>query len=428
MNLWEDLTAAQSPLPGLLLALLLGAVIGLQRGWQGRELPAGQRIAGFRTYTLVGLLGGFAVVLHEPLGPWPGVALLVAMAAAALIGFGLHAREAEDYSITGIVGLLLTFCFGALAVAGEPVTAAAAAVVTAFLLDNKTEIHGLLRRLQGRELEAALKLLLISVVLLPLLPNRGYGPGEVLNPYAIWWMVVLIATISFVGYFAIRIGGTERGTLFTSLFAGLASSTALTLHFARLSRDNRVLSPLLAAGILIACGTMFPRILVVCLALNPSLLPALTPPVLVMMMVLYAPALVIWWRHHGRRVEQPPVQQNPLELMTALTFGLILLVILVLGELLQRWLGDAGIYLLAATSGITDVDPITLSLTRMAQGDLATGVAVVGIIIAASVNSLVKAGMAASIGTRALGWRVATPIAAALVLGLGTAVATRLTP
>ncbi|MDZ7810858.1 MAG: MgtC/SapB family protein [Arhodomonas sp.] len=147
VNLWEDLTAAQSPLPGLLLALLLGAVIGLQRGWQGRELPAGQRIAGFRTYTLVGLLGGFAVVLHEPLGPWPGVALLLAMAAAALIGFGLHAREAEDYSITGIVGLLLTFCFGALAVAGEPVTAAAAAVVTAFLLDNKTEIHGLLRRL-----------------------------------------------------------------------------------------------------------------------------------------------------------------------------------------------------------------------------------------------------------------------------------------
>ncbi|MDZ7810860.1 MAG: DUF4010 domain-containing protein [Arhodomonas sp.] len=127
-------------------------------------------------------------------------------------------------------------------------------------------------------------------------------------------------------------------------------------------------------------------------------------------------------------MEQPPVQQNPLELTTALTFGLILLVILVLGELLQRWLGDAGIYLLAATSGITDVDPITLSLTRMAQGDLATGVAVVGIIIAASVNSLVKAGMAASIGTRALGWRVATPIAAALVLGLGTAVATRLTP
>ncbi|MFB4204521.1 hypothetical protein KBTX_00517 [wastewater metagenome] len=421
MSLWQQFTDGQSTLAGLLLAALLGALIGLQRGWQGRELAPGKRIAGFRTYTLVGLLGGFAVVLADPLGPWPGVALLAAVMAAALVAFRLQVRHTEDYSITGLVGLMLTFCFGALAVAGEPVAAAASAVVTAFLLDNKQSIHDLLRHLEARELDAALKLLLISVVMLPLLPNHGYGPGGAINPYAVWWMVVLIASISFVGYFAMRIGGPERGTLFTSLFAGLSSSTALTLHFSRLSRDNAALSPMLAAGILIACGTMFPRILVICLALNPALLPALTPPVLVMMAALYIPALVIWRRYHGRRVEAPPVRQNPLDLKTALSFGALLLVILLLGEWLEEALGSAGIYLLAASSGITDVDAITLSLTRMAEKGLATPVAVVGIVIAASVNSAVKAGMAASIGTRAVGWRVGAAMGAALVLGLATA-------
>ncbi|WP_375183648.1 MgtC/SapB family protein, partial [Marinobacter sp.] len=161
-----------------------------------------------------------------------------------------HLKDSHDLSITGILGLILTFCFGAVAVAVDPVPAAAAAVVTAIILDNKNEIHGWVQKLQARELDAGLKLLLISVVMLPLLPNTNMGPGGVLNPYEIWWMVVLIAMVSFVGYSAMRVAGTEKGIMFTSLFAGLSSSTALTLHFSRLSREAPGLSPQLASGIL----------------------------------------------------------------------------------------------------------------------------------------------------------------------------------
>jgi len=148
-----------------------------------------------------------------------------------LTAYWIRAPATGDYSITGIIGLTLTFCFGGMAVGVDVTLATALAVITALILDNKEEIHGLLNKLQANELDAAFKLLLITVVVLPLLPNRAMGPGGVLNPYEIWWLVVLIASISFVGYFAIRMGGPGKGILFTSLFAGLSSSTALTLDF-----------------------------------------------------------------------------------------------------------------------------------------------------------------------------------------------------
>ena len=329
-------------------------------------------------------------------------------------------RQQQDFSITSWVGQVLTFCFGALVVAGQPVIAAAAAVVTATILDNKESIHRFLKTLEANELDAGLKLLLISVVVLPLLPNEGFGPGDVLNPREIWWMVVLIAAIGFIGYFAMRFGGSTRGIMFTSLFAGLSSSTALTLHFSRLSRqsNSRQLSPLLAAGILIACGTMFPRILLYAALIYPPLLKELLIPVIVMGGLLYGSAALIWWQHSGSVNVSQPQGQNPLELRSALLFGLLLVVILLLGEWLKNVMGDAGVFLLAAISGLTDVDAITLSLTRMAREDLMAATAVLAIIIAAMVNNLFKASLALGIGTVGLGTRVLIPMLLSLSSGL----------
>ncbi|MFP1679302.1 MgtC/SapB family protein [Alloalcanivorax sp. C16-2] len=418
----NDLPAETTLLIRLGLALILGLLVGIQRGWRDREQTAGQRVAGVRTHALVGLLGGVCAVLV----PYTGKPLLpvafATLAAIATLASGLRAYRVDDYSITGLIGLLLTFLVGALAVLGSPTVAAAVAVVTTIVLDNKKEAHDLLRKLEERELDAALKLLLISVVVLPLLPNQGYGPGGMVNPYEIWWMVVLIASISFLGYFAVKVGGTRRGLLFTSVFAGLSSSTALTLHFARLARRTPALSPLLAAGILLACGTMFPRILVYCLLLNRELLPALAAPILAMAALLYGSALVITLRHRDDiSVGQPALKQNPLELKSALFFGLLLLAILSLGALLQDWLGDAGVYLLAATSGITDVDAITLSLTRLSRQGLSTSTAVTAIVLAAVVNNLVKTGMALFIGGGRLGRSILLPMGAALGTGLALA-------
>ena len=418
-NYAEQFVSEQQVIIQLAVALLLGALTGLQRGWAAREQKSGERVAGMRTYALVGLLGGIAALLSLKVTAWVLPSTLLAVCIAAVIAYRARMLQMGNYSITGIIGLLLTFSFGALAVAVDITIAATAAVITTIILDNKNEIHSALNRLQEHELDAALKLLLISVVMLPLLPNEDMGLGGMLNPYKIWWMVVLIASISFAGYFAMRVGGTEKGILFTSLFAGLASSTALTLHFSRLARQTPQISALLSSGILLACGTMYLRILLYCAMITPTLLGYLVAPLLVMTLVLYFPALLIWRKYrNGTRVEQPTLNNNPLDLKSALLLGALLTVILLLASVLQQWLGNAGIYVLAAVSGITDVDAITLSLARMSQSGLESRTVLIGIIIASSVNNLMKAGMAVSIGGRAMLLRVALPIVLSLLAGL----------
>ena len=402
----------------LLSALLIGMLIGIERGWEARAKESGQRIAGIRTHALVGLLGGLGVLLSGLISIWVWPALLLALTAVSLSAYRVHSQQTGDVSITGLVSLLLTFCFGAMAMAGELVLAATAAVITVILLDNKREIHGLLSKLQAHELDAGFKLLLISVVVLPLLPNEGMGPYQAINPFEIWWMVVLIASISFVGYFAMRGWGASRGILFTSLFAGLSSSTALTLQFARQSRDAPGLSPLLASGILLACGTMFPRILIYCALISPALLSNLIGPVLVMTLALYLPALIIWRSHKAGSVDSPELKQNPLDLSSAVSFGLLLGAVMLLAAWFQELMGDQGLYLLAAASGIADVDAITLSLTRMTTDSLDLHTATLAIVVAAAVNSLVKSTMAVAIGSRALGLRVAMPMLLSLTGGL----------
>ncbi len=402
----------------LFIALSLGALIGLQRGWVSREQEAGARVAGIRTHTLTALTGCISVLLSESISPWFLPAMLLVMAALAISGYRTYAANHQNVSINGVVGLLLTFCFGAMVAAGQTVIAAMAAVVTTIILDNKSEIHSALRKLRENELDAALQLLLISVVMLPLLPDKGFGPGGVINPYEIWWMVVLIASISFVGYFSVRILGERRGLLFTSLFAGLSSSTALTLHFSRLARSSPANAPLLAAGILLACGTMFPRILLYCLVINRELITLLWLPVLLMTLSLYLPAIVMNLRHTKTDVSHPDLAKNPLELRSALILGGLLVIILLLTEWLQQEMGSTGVYLLAAISGITDVDAISLSLSRMSLGDsLTLTVAATGILIAVTVNNLFKAGLAMVIGKPALGIRVGLAMLLSLIIG-----------
>ncbi|MCV3263463.1 MgtC/SapB family protein [Vibrio harveyi] len=400
----------------LFVALLLGAIVGTQRGWVMRNSVEGSRVAGIRTFSLVGLLGGLVGILANLYTPLLLGFALIALVILACIAFVIQQRKSEDISITGVVSLVITFVLGSLAVSGEPVLAAAAAVITAVVLDNKRELHQALQRLQEYELDAALRLLLISIVLLPLLPNQAYGPWNALNPYEIWWMVVLIASISFVGYFAIKIGGAKRGILFTSVFAGLSSSTALTLQFSHLSREQSSISPLLASGILLSCGTMFPRLLIVLSVINPSqLVTLLWYIVMIMMIALYFPAWWIWRRSEVGKVEQSNRQTNPLALQSALFFGVVLAVIMLLSHALSDLFGNAGVLILSALSGITDVDAISLALGRQSTQTLSVETAALGILIAASVNTVVKMGMVVAIGDKVL-WRRVAPVMVGCVL------------
>ncbi len=383
----------------LAAALMIGVVIGLERGWNQRAAEEGERVAGLRTFALVALTGGVAGLLSQESGlPLLAIAL-AAIAGLIVLGYRRLSQHSSAYGITTEVAALLTFLLGALAARGEPLLAMAGGVVTAVLLGFKPRLHALLNQLDAPELRAILQLALISAVILPFLPRQGYGPWQVLNPYELWLMVVLISTIGFVGHFAVRIAGAQRGILLTGLFAGLASSTALTLTLARAAREQREFQTVFAAAVVLASTTMFPRVLVIVGVLQPALVQGLLIPLGLMTAagVLATLVLALLAGRVNTDSVEPPLQK-PFALATALRFGLLLAVVMLLAEGLRRAAGDTGIYTVAILAGLTDVDAITLSLLRMTEQSLSTAVATQGIILASIANTGVKLGLAVGIG------------------------------
>ncbi|MEX6502062.1 MgtC/SapB family protein [Pseudomonas zhanjiangensis] len=399
-------------------ALAVGLLIGTERGWQQRNLEEGGRAAGIRTFALSGLLGGFAELLGEHFGVTAWAVVFAGFAALVITSYVIELEQHNDLGMTSKVAQLITFLLGSLAVAGYTPLAAAGAVAVALLLSLKRAMHGSLQQLSERELLGALKLLFISLVMLPALPNQAYGPWQVFNPYITWWMVVLIAGLGFAAYMAIRLVGTRHGLLITALLGGIVSSTATTITLARLGRRHQ-LQDLLACGLLSTSALMFPRVLLEVGLVNRTLLPPLLWP-LGMAALVYAGGALVYLRLADSKAEEaaePPLK-NPFELSPALRFAALLVFILFVVEAARRGLGDVGVYLVALVSGLADVDAITLSLAHSAQREMDAQVAVRGIVIAALSNSLVKGLLIAVIGGRQLAVRTLPVMVAGLLAGL----------
>jgi len=380
----------------LSLALAVGLLIGVERGWQERGSKEGSHIAGLRTFGLIGLLGGIWGILSQQLGEVLLGFSFLAVTVLLVAAYVVSRSHSEDRGITSLVAALITFSLGVMAVKGFENVAVAAAVVTASLLSLKTRLHHWIETLEQQEIYAALKLLLISVVLLPVLPNQGYGPWQALNPYLLWWMVVLIASLSFAGYFSIKIAGARQGIMLTSFFGGLVSSTALTLYLSKLSKSNK-LQRVVAAGVIVAAATMFPRVLIEVALVNPELLKTLWLPVMAMMIVAYGYAYFLWRKDKDfSSLEYKP--KNPFELGSAVRFGLLLAVIMLSAKAVRHWYGDTGLYALSAISGVIDVDAITLSIAKMTTQSLPLDVGGRAIILAVIVNTIVKMGLVIFLG------------------------------
>ncbi|WAE51147.1 MgtC/SapB family protein [Stutzerimonas frequens] len=401
----------------LAMALAVGLLIGTERSWSGRERPGQELVAGIRTFGLAGLFGGLATISTSHLGAIAWVAIFCMLALLVIVGYVIDARRSGDHGMTTEVALLLTFVLGSLAVAESRQLAAACAIVVALLLSLKARLHQALKRLSEAELGGALKMLFISVVLLPTLPNQGYGPWQALNPYTTWMMVVLIAGIGFAAYVAIRVLGTRHGLLVTALLGGIVSSTAMTITLARLNAPK--LRAALAAGLLATSALMFPRVLLEVGLVNPLLLSGLTLP-LACAGAIYAIGALFYYLRAARTADDnpEPLLKNPFELGPALRFAALLVLILLLVEGARRWLGDAGIYLVSLIAGLTDVDAITLSLASKARDGLSHEVAARGIVFAALSNSLVKAMLIAVIGGRELALRTLPIMFAGLLTAL----------
>jgi uncharacterized membrane protein (DUF4010 family) len=410
------------PFVSLGIALAIGLLIGLERGWETRALPEGARVAGLRTFGIIGLAGGGAGLIALRFGEWFLGLVFVALAIIIAAMYMRRSTASHDIGATTAFAALLAFALGTMVPIGYPLPAAAAAVVATLLLAFKPTLHTWVEKLEQRELRATLQLLLISVVLLPVLPNETFGPLDVFNPYEVWLMVVIITGISYLGYFAIKVGGAAYGAVATGMLGGIAASTAVTLSLARLSRPQRGLENALAAGILAAGGTMYPRVLIIAGVLKPPLIAALLPPLGVMAAATYLASGIAWRRAKKAAPLADLSVQNPFQLTMAIRFGLFLAAILFLSRLLAAHFGDQGIMALAAVSGLADVDAITLTLARMAEDSVTHAVTALGIVVAVAVNGIVKGAIAWAVGGRALGWRIVAGLGLPIAAGIAVQV------
>ncbi len=400
----------------LAIALALGLIIGMERGWERRTEAEGTTVAGIRTFGFLGLLGGLAALLTDRFGSIALAIAFLSVAVMAAISYVVTSRPTQDFGITTELAMLITFVLGALAGGGLPAEALAAAVVTAVVLGFKQELHQSLAQLDRRELIATLQLLLLAAVALPLLPDRHLGPWQALNPRSIGWLVLLIAGISYTGYFAMRLLGSRVGLLATAVLGGLVSSTAVTLSFGQMARRGEGALPILGAGISLAAGIMAVRILLQVSVVNPALLPLLIVPISLLAIVPLIAAVLIATRIPTPKTAHEMALRNPIELGSALALGAVFAVLFILIRAFEAWFGDAGIYLLAAISGITDVDAVSLSLAQSTRsGAIPMQVGATGILIAAMVNTVVKATLATTIG----GWKLARWCATILLTALG---------
>lgn len=409
----------------LTLALAIGLLIGLERGWQARQEAEGERAAGLRTHALVALLGGIcgaiAIQLNDGAGVMLGLAFAIAGGTVVLFRFRETAYDGT-LGATTAVAALLAFALGVLAVVGDRAAAAAAGVAVAGLLALKGALHAWVRRLTWPELRSVLMLAAMSAILLPVLPRQPIDPMGAINPFEIWLLTVMIAVISFAGYVSIKLTGAQRGIALTGIAGGLASSTAATLTLARLAGNHPEQSGLMAGGALLAGATMMVRVIVVAAVVEWHLLAWLLLPLGAAAVATALAGFLLILRPHVDTNGSEPTEiapGNPLDIAAILKFGALLTAVGVLTHLATLYAGTAGAYALAALSGVADVDAITLSMARMARGSLGFEAAAAAVLIAVAVNTLAKAVLGWFAGGRAFGVRLAAAAALALAVGLG---------
>jgi uncharacterized membrane protein (DUF4010 family) len=298
-------------------------------------------------------------------------------------------------------------------------------VVVTTILGFRIELHTIVAHIEHEELTATMRLLLITVVVLPILPNRTIDPWNSLNPYQIWWMVVLIAGLSYVGYFANKFLGERRGLIVTGLFGGMTSSTAVTLTLSSIARAGKEECQVVAASILAASAIMFPRLLIIAGALTPDLAVKIAPAFAMATLVTLAAAGWFAWRSSATELDakQHDLQtRNPLDLWFALKFGLLLTAMMLASRAVESWLGNNGLFGFAAISGLADAAPITLSVSSMvAQNQVKMGVASIALLIAAGVNTLVKPALMTFIAGLPAAMRVWIPLIVALAAAAAVA-------
>lgn len=405
----------------LATALAVGLLVGLEREQSKPDRP-GSSLGGVRTYPIIALVGALATML-EPASMWLPLIALAGVFALVAISYASDVRRDRDHGATSEISVIATYLLGALAasrgvvepMADRLVLVAGLGVALTFLLSSKPWFHRFAERVSREDFFATVKFLIVSVIVLPLLPDQAVGPLGAINPRHLGILVVTISGLSFVGYVAMRLLGARRGLLLGAALGGMVSSTAVTLSYATRTKEEPKLAPAAAGGIAVAWTIMLGRVAVLVALVDPPLLRTLAIPLGAMTVAALAGLLLTFRRADGEAGELE--LKNPFELGSAIKVTIAFGVVLLATKAATEYLGRRGLFLAAALAGTTDVDAVTLSSAELARGGLDPDTATRAIAIAIAVNTVVKASLAAIVGGAALGKRAA--VVAALVLAAG---------
>ncbi|MFI5229998.1 MAG: MgtC/SapB family protein [Gemmatimonadales bacterium] len=382
----------------LAIASLIGLAAGLEREWSGHASGPNRRFAGLRTFFLLGLVGGAAGAL--------GAATQTALAGALTFGavalcvsayiMAVHRSNATPDGTTEAAAIAIV-ALGALAGLGWTGLAAGAGAIVVLMLSEKARLHWLVQQLSAPELQAGLQFAALAVVVLPLLPPGPYFGILAVRPRALWTIVLLFSGLNFAGFIARRIVGARRGYGIAGALGGLISSTAVTLSYSRQSRAGGESAPALARGVIAACTVLVPRVLIVSAALNPAvtiaLLPLLTPPFIAGLLLVS----IGWGRESAGPVSSDTGTESPLQFGAAVRMAVAFQVAMLLVAAGRRWLGEPGVLASGAVLGLTDIDALTVSLSR-ADVAVAAATAAQAIAIGVLSNTMLKLTLALALG------------------------------
>jgi uncharacterized membrane protein (DUF4010 family) len=400
------------------LALAIGLLVGLERGWREREAPAGSRTAGIRTYGISGLLGGLLAALATALGE--SAVLIAGFLGFASIFAGFKAREAQrhdDFSVTAVVAGLCVFSLGALAVAGNHYVAAAGGAALAAVLASREMLHDLLRRLTWVEVRSALMLAVMTAIVLPLLPDRTIDPWGGFNPWEVWFFTVLTAAISFLGYASARVFGQRRGVLVTSVLGAVISSTAVTLALARNARQKAAPPLALAGAASLAASVSVLRVAVIVTIVDAGALIRIAPELAAAAACFVTCGWLLLMRAKPSPELNPPTQ-SPFDLGPLLLFAVVFAVVATVNAALATSVGQLGLVASIAASGAFDVDVAVLSALRLVGQTASLDIVAKAVLAAIAVNSFVRLGVAMAVGPIRLWGPLAATTSLAFAAGL----------
>ena len=404
---------------GIAVAILGGAAVGVERQHSGHATGPDARLGGIRTFTLLGTLSGVAGYLIAQGATIPA-ALLVA-GALGLIVAGYVRASKKDIDATTEVAAVVVVGAGVLAGVGQIRLAAALVTLTVLVLAEKPRLHEMVARLDEPTMLAAARFAVMSAVILPLLPEGPFGPGPGVKPRELWMLVLLFSGMSFVGYIAQRAAGAA-GYPLTGLLGGLVSSTSVTLTFARLSHTRSKDQAPLAAGAVAASAMLFLRVAVAVGVLNATLLPTLTR-YLAAPFAVAAIALVLAWRSLRDRHTAPSMLKNPLQFRAAIEMALLFQAVLFAVHYMRNWIGETGMLATGFVLGLTDVDALTLSMSRSVASGTSLDAACRAIAMGIVANSLMKAAIAVVVGGGRFKWQTGGPLLAMAAAGAAALIA-----